>query len=166
MGLHVLEESDGAGDLETLDGLGGFPGVLVGNTKVRTAGLCGLLRVEGGSGVSDLESRKFSISPNSPISRFPPKIVEISVWQHSGIAGCCSIFSIPTFRAQRSIRPYNTLQQNVPSLVVSRERNDGFTSRFVVVVVDYYQASISNHIHRSLERSVRLCKTTKSCAKP
>jgi len=53
VGLHVLEEGDGTGDLETLDGLGGFPGVLVGNTKVRTAGLSGLLSVEGGSGVAD-----------------------------------------------------------------------------------------------------------------
>jgi len=53
VGLYVLEEGDGTGDLETLDSLGGFPGVLVGNTKVRTAGLCGLLRVKGSSGVSD-----------------------------------------------------------------------------------------------------------------
>jgi len=53
MRLHVLEEGNCAGDLETLDGLSGFPGVLVGNTKVRTAGLRGLLRVKGSSGVSD-----------------------------------------------------------------------------------------------------------------
>src|SRR5690606_28858897 len=98
MGLHVLKEGDSAGDLEALDGLGGFPGVLVGNTKVRTAGLSGLLRVEGGSGVSDLKSRNLRSARISPkLVPLPPQKVRNFGQQYSSITIVVSISQFAQF---------------------------------------------------------------------
>ena len=52
--LDVLEELDGAVQLPAVDGLGGLPGVLEGDTQVSTAGAGRLGALDLGGGVSNL----------------------------------------------------------------------------------------------------------------